>query len=317
MAQGVPRQAPHRALVRARDALDGPGRAVGVPEVDGGVVAAGREQGVRLRMPAQRRHLLLVSLEDLPHAHGPYIHQHHELVPRATCQPLAIRTPHDARNGVLVAKDCRDGLTGTGIPKLDLRVLRASRHEALRGVPVAALHVPAVACEGPLLLSRAEVPDLGVGVVCAGAELEAGGRDGDVANGLLVALKSLEVVEVRIPELDYAKLVTTHKDRLLRRPLHRAHGSIVCLHDVLEVELEGIPDRDLACLRTTDQTPPIGKPVHDIHRGAVLVGGGVDKPATDRVIWTLRRCKWWHQLLGVAVVALQALRRHTPPQAVL
>mmetsp|Transcript_14155 Transcript_14155/g.42143 ORF Transcript_14155/g.42143 Transcript_14155/m.42143 type:complete len:336 (+) Transcript_14155:328-1335(+) len=245
VAQGVPRQAPDRALVRVLHGRERAAGAQGVPEVHRAAIVARREHRLCLRVPAERGDLLLVAAENLPHAHGPDVHEHHQVVARAAHEVLPVRAPGHLRHRVVVAVNGRDGLARARVPQLDLRILRARGDEALRGVPAAALDVPAVARERALLLARAEVPDLRVRVVRAGDKLQAGWSDGEVADGLLVGLEALEVVDVLVPELDDPELVAADEDSLLVVPLHRLHRGVVRLHDVLVVELEAVPNRHL------------------------------------------------------------------------
>mmetsp|Transcript_114368 Transcript_114368/g.198260 ORF Transcript_114368/g.198260 Transcript_114368/m.198260 type:complete len:215 (+) Transcript_114368:1195-1839(+) len=172
-----------------------------------------------------------------------------------------------------------------------------------------------MASEGPLFLASAKIPDLRMGIVCTRAEFHACGRNADVADRVLVALKCLEVVQVLVKELDHPQLVPTDQDRLLWCPLHRLHGRVVCLEDILEVELEAIPDRDLTSLGTTDEPPAVGKPMYHIDGCPVLVGRCVHEATADRVIGTLRCCKGRHELLRETVVALQPMSRKLPCQA--
>mmetsp|Transcript_114947 Transcript_114947/g.330102 ORF Transcript_114947/g.330102 Transcript_114947/m.330102 type:complete len:216 (-) Transcript_114947:626-1273(-) len=158
----VPRQTPDRALVRTDDTLDGRGGAEGVPKVEVRIVAARCEDRLLLRVPTNCSDLFLVASEHLPHAHGPDVHQHDELVARSACQKLPMRAPLHPGDRIVVAIDRGDSLACSWIPQLYLRILRASSDEALRRVPIATLDVPPVACEGPLLIASAEIPHLGM-----------------------------------------------------------------------------------------------------------------------------------------------------------
>jgi hypothetical protein len=105
-----------------------------------------------------------------------------------------------------------------------------------------------MASESALFLSGAKVPNLRVRFVGTRAELKPSGRDTEITHRLLVGLKGLEVVQELIPELDDSELVSSYQYILLRRPLHGFHSGIVCLQDVLELELLTIPDRDFPSL---------------------------------------------------------------------
>mmetsp|Transcript_16343 Transcript_16343/g.34138 ORF Transcript_16343/g.34138 Transcript_16343/m.34138 type:complete len:230 (+) Transcript_16343:704-1393(+) len=229
----MPSKRPNCAFMRQGQAFDGLQRALGTPEVQGAIIAARRQQAIVLRMPTQGSHLLLMSLEDLPHTHGPNVHQHHQLISRGAGEPLTAGTPGHLRHRVLVTKDGGDGFRSPWVPQLDLRVLGASGHQALGGMPSATLHIPTVPSKGSLLIARSQVPNLRVGIVRTGAELFARGGNRDVADGILVSLEGLEVVDVLVPKLDETQLIATHHHRLIRRPAHGLDSSVVRLHHIL------------------------------------------------------------------------------------
>lgn len=87
-------------------------------------------------------------------------------------------------------------------------VFGARHQQPLVRVPVHRLHLPAVPRQRQLLLAGRKVPDLQRGVVGARDELGVGGRDGQAADGLGVRLDLLDVVEVGLPVLDDARLVS-------------------------------------------------------------------------------------------------------------
>lgn len=126
-----------------------------------------------------------------------------------------------------------------------------------------------------LLRAGREVPDLQRRIVGACDEL--GVRRGycEPSYGFRVCLNLLDVVEVCLPVLYYARLVCREKPVVGMCVLDAANSGLVRLHNGLEVEAHAVPQRELAAGRASEQAPAFWRPLDYVDRVLDLVEGRV------------------------------------------
>eukprot|EP00960_Hanusia_phi_P075801 768469-Hanusia_phi.AAC.4 len=114
-------------------------------------------------VPIKRQHRLVGSSE---------VVELDLLVATSREEPVPVGAPLARSHRVLVRVDRIQAAASPRVPQLHLVILSSRQDQRLVRVPVAAFDVPVMACDGSLLRSCLEVPDLEHAVVSSGHELE-------------------------------------------------------------------------------------------------------------------------------------------------
>lgn len=166
------------------------------------VAARADEAGVD-GVPRDAGHALFVAPEDGDVAHHAKVKNARLSVSTGRGEELVADTAEDRRGeGVLVAVEGGQAARRARVPQPHAVVLAPGHDEGLGRVPVARFHVPAVVLEDGFDGGRGEVPDLAGVVVGCGHELGVAGGERDVADGSVVALELMRVVERGLEVVD-------------------------------------------------------------------------------------------------------------------
>ncbi len=87
-------------------------------------------------------------------------------------------------------------------------IFRSGDEKTFGRMPVNCLCIPAMATEHRFFNASCEIEDFECGVIRSRDEFRVIGREGHISNSVIVSMNDLDVVEVWLPVLDHAVVVS-------------------------------------------------------------------------------------------------------------